>query len=202
MMPEPLRATAAYWPPSFRRRGCPGLDRGPESSYPSSPYRSSHCGLVVSINLIFHARFHPLIAFSRAMAPAILSCVSYHTKPKPKWNLHGSLHLLRGFHLGSGLVGSKHSGSSSLAATVPLALDFAIFRFRLNLPGLVRSANTVVMETSQGKGVFCCTEIGQNCGRSLGSCRNSARIKLGPVPLIVQLFAARPVQEGPAPRRD
>jgi hypothetical protein len=49
------------------------------SSHSISSYKSRHCGLVFSINSIFHLRFHSFIAFSRAIALSIFGHSSYQT---------------------------------------------------------------------------------------------------------------------------
>ena len=43
--------------------------------------RSSQSGLLSSISLIFQARFHFLIRFSRVIACSIVACRSNHTSP-------------------------------------------------------------------------------------------------------------------------
>ena len=46
----------------------------------TSSYRSRHSGFDSSISLSFHALFHFLIAFSRAMALIMVSWASYPTR--------------------------------------------------------------------------------------------------------------------------
>ena len=54
--------------------------RKPNPSHPNSSYRSRHCGFAFSINTIFQARLHSLMAFSLEIALSIVSCTWYHTR--------------------------------------------------------------------------------------------------------------------------